>query len=269
MTGAGDGHAGRAGRGTPAGPPVLSVEGVTKDFGPVRAVDDLTLAVAAGERRAVIGPNGAGKTTLFNLIGGQLAPTRGRVRLLGEDVTGWPVHARARAGLARTFQATNLLPELSVRENVLLAVAAHLPAARRSPWRPLGRVAEVADGSEALLADWGLADVADEPVAALAHGQQRVLEVVLALAAEPRILLLDEPTAGLTSAEAQRMVGIVAALPADLTLLIIEHDMDVAFALADTVHVLADGRMLATGSPEEVRRDPDVVAVYLGAVGDA
>ncbi len=258
-----------ASRKAPA-PPAVAVERLSVAFGGLRAVDDVTFDVPAGQRRAIIGPNGAGKTTLFNLIGGQLRPITGVVRLFGDDVTHRRVHQRARAGLARTFQITNLLTELSVWDNVLLAVAARHAPVRRLFWNALSRLDSVTGPAAELLRTWGLWTVRDHRVSELAYGQQRVLEIVLALAAQPRILLLDEPTAGLSKEEAGRMTEVAAALPGELTLLIIEHDMEVAFALADVVQVMAEGVVLATGAPAEIQRNDEVIAAYLGgARGDA
>ena len=246
--------------------PAVETEGLTIDFGGLRAVDEVSLSVPVGRRWAIIGPNGAGKTTLFNLLAGQLKPSRGTVKLFGEDVTGLAPPLRARKGLARTFQITNLLPDLSVHENALLAVAAHNPRARRTLWRPLSRIPAIAGPAEELLRRWELWDLRDRRVAQLAYGQQRVLEIVLALAANPRLLLLDEPTAGLSRRDAALMVEVTASLPSDLTLVLIEHDMEVAFGLASFVQVMSDGAILASGTPEEVQADERVIEAYLGAV---
>ena len=249
----------------PVTPPALETRGLTKTFGGLRAVDDVSVSLPAGQRRAIIGPNGAGKTTLFNLVAGQLRPTHGTVRLFGEDVTALAPPRRARTGLARTFQITNLMADLSVHENALLAVAAQRPRTRWTFWRPLSRIGAVAEPAERLLRTWELWGARDRRVSELAYGQQRVLEIVLALAAEPRLLLLDEPTAGLSRPDAERTVEVARGLPPALTLVIIEHDMDVAFRLGDVVQVMVDGAVLATGEPDEVQRDPEVIAAYLGA----
>ncbi|NUU23869.1 MAG: ABC transporter ATP-binding protein [Streptomycetaceae bacterium] len=241
---------------------------LTMRFGAFRANDDVTLAVPAGERRALIGPNGAGKSTLFNLLAGQLRPTEGTVTLLGRDVTRLPAHRRARLGLARTFQLTDLLDELSVRQNVELTLAAQ-SRARWSFWRPLGSVGTLAARAEEVLATWDLGTVADRPVRELAYGQQRVLEIALAMARDPKVLLLDEPTAGLSPADAHRLTGLVAALPRTITVVMIEHDMDVAFTLSDRVSVLAQGSVIAEGTPDEVSTDNRVLEAYLGEAADA
>jgi branched-chain amino acid transport system ATP-binding protein len=232
-------------------------------FGSFRANDRVTLAVAPGERRAVIGPNGAGKTTLFNLLAGQMRPTSGSVELLGRDVTRAPAHRRARLGLARTFQITNLLTELTTRQNVQLTLAAS-SAASRIFWRTLDSLAALYRRAEDVLAEWDLGDLADIPVRHLAYGQQRVLEIVLAMSRKPAVLLLDEPTAGLARADAERLTSLVAALPRSIAVVLIEHDMSIAFALADRVSVLHQGRVLAEGTPEEISSDRRVLEAYLG-----
>ncbi len=253
----------------------VSTMGLSRAFGGVQAVDDVSLVVPVGETRAVIGPNGAGKTTLFNLLSGHLDPSAGRVLLFGDDVTDRPAHQRSRAGLSRTFQLSNLFGELTTLDNVRLAVAGNDPVARRRFWQPLRTMASVDRQAREVVARFALDDVATTPVAQLAYGQQRVLEIAMAVAGEPRVLLLDEPTAGVARRDAEAITAIVAGLPSDLTVLVVEHDMDVAFALADRVTVLVEGSELVTASPEEVRRDPDVIRAYLGTgasdgeVGDA
>lgn len=242
----------------------LRVEGLRKDYGGVTALLDVSLAVEPGERRAIIGPNGAGKTTLFRLISGQAAPTRGRVYLDGDDVTQLPVHARANRGLGQTFQRNNLFPGLTVIDHLRLA----LQHRRGRAWqmvRPLVSDRALTAEAEARLEALGLHDLRHQPARALAYGQQRALEVALALAAEPRILLLDEPTAGMSPAETAEMIRFIAVLPAGLTLLIVEHDMDVVFTLASRLTVLHNGQVLADGSLAEVRADPRVQSIYLGA----
>ncbi|WP_331772239.1 ABC transporter ATP-binding protein (plasmid) [Embleya sp. NBC_00888] len=241
---------------------------LTMRFGAFRANDDVTLAVPAGERHALIGPNGAGKSTLFNLLAGQLRPTEGRVTLLGRDVTRLPAHRRARLGLARTFQLTDLLDELTVRQNVELTLAAQ-SGAHRVFWRPLGSVGSLAARATAVLEQWDLAASADRPVRELAYGQQRVLEIALAMSREPKVLLLDEPTAGLSPADAHRLTALVAALPRTITVVMIEHDMEVAFTLSDRVSVLQQGRVIAAGTSDQVATDNRVLEAYLGEAADA
>ncbi len=241
----------------------LGLAGVTKAFGGLEAVGGVDLSVRPGERRAIIGPNGAGKTTLFNLISGDLAATSGRITLFGQDVTRLPSHRRAALGLARTFQITTLFPSLSVLENMLLAAQA-LEATKLVFHRPLGAFPHLHARARAVLESVGLAGREGETVRQLSHGEQRQLEVALALAGRPRLLLLDEPTAGLSPAESQMMAALLGRLDPAITILIIEHDMDVAFGLADRVMVLHNGRVVADGSREAVKADPLVAEIYLG-----
>ncbi len=242
----------------------LRVDGLHKHFGGLAALVGVSLDVAAGERRAIIGPNGAGKTTLFNLIAGELPPSRGSIHLDGRDVTRLPVHERANLGLARTYQRNNLFLSLSVFENVRLAVQHHRRAAS-NPFRPASHYAEVHAATEAVLQRLGLTEQCRTPAGNLAYGQQRTLEVALALATEPQVLLLDEPTAGMSSAETGEMVRLIEGLSRSLTLLIVEHDMDVVFSLADRVTVLHYGEVIAEGLPGEVRANPKVREIYLGS----
>jgi branched-chain amino acid transport system ATP-binding protein len=242
----------------------LRLDGVTKDFGGLRAVDDVALSVRPGERRALIGPNGAGKTTLFNLISGSLPVSSGTVRLFGRDVTGTSAHSRAAQGLARTFQITNLFPDLTVQENCVLAVQALTPT-RFAMLRPVGVFTDLHARARATLDSVGLGDVGDTVVKNLSHGEQRQLEIALALAGRPRVLLLDEPTAGLSPAESRLMAGLLARLDPAITVLMIEHDMDIALELSAHVTVLHYGRVIADGSREVIRADPQVREIYLGA----
>ncbi len=242
----------------------VRTEDLTIRFGGLTAVDGVNLEVPKGTRRAIIGPNGAGKTTMFNLIAGQLSPTSGRVFIDGQDVTRMPVQARTRAGVARTFQISNLFGELSVIDNVRLAVAGADPKVRRTFWRPLAGFDHIERRVGELLERWNLRDVADERPSELAYGQQRILELVLATAGAPQLLLLDEPTAGVSKREAEQLVDTVDALPRDLTIILVEHDMDVAFRLSDEVTVMVNGAELITGTPEQVRSDERVIDAYLG-----
>ena len=241
----------------------LRVEGLERRFGGLTALAGVSFTVTPGERRAIIGPNGAGKTTLFNLISGELAPTSGRVYLGGVDVTGLPSHRLAALGLARTFQRNNLFLGLTVRENVRLAVQVRRGLAHRL-WTPADRLADLAVEADVVLDELGLAERADVLARDLSYGEQRQLEVAVALATRPRVLLLDEPTAGMSPAETNAMTRTVAALPREMTLLIIEHDMDVVFALADRITVLHYGEVLADGEPAAVRANPRVAEVYMG-----
>ena len=242
----------------------LRLDGVTKDFGGLRAVDEVALAVRPGERRALIGPNGAGKTTLFNLILGSLPLSSGTVRLFGRDVTHTAAHVRAAHGLARTFQITNLFADLTVLENCLLAVQAQTPT-RFAMLRPVGAFGSLHAQARTTLLSVGLQDVGDAVVKNLSHGEQRQLEMALALAGRPRVLLLDEPTAGLSPAESRLMAGLLARLDPAITVLMIEHDMDIALELSAHVTVLHYGRVIADGSREAIRADPQVREIYLGA----
>jgi branched-chain amino acid transport system ATP-binding protein len=241
----------------------LELSAVSRTFGGLRAVDGVSLGVAAGERRALIGPNGAGKTTLFNLISGELPVTAGRILLFGRDVTHLPSHRRAALGLARTFQITNLFPSLSVLENCLLAVQALTPV-RLAMLRPLAAYPGLAARAREALATVGLADRAHVQVRHLSHGEQRQLEIALALAGRPRVLLLDEPCAGLGPAEREMMAALLQRLDPALTVLIIEHDMDIALEVADRVTVLHYGRVIADGPRDVVKVDPTVREIYLG-----
>jgi branched-chain amino acid transport system ATP-binding protein len=241
----------------------LRVERLTHDFGGLRALDEVSLAVSGGERRVILGPNGAGKTTLFNLVTGLLAPVAGRVHLFERDITSLPPFRRARLGLGRTFQITTLFPRLTVLESVLLAVQG-ADRARFALLRPRSAYRHLGERAEALLAAWDLADRRHVPTRELSYGDQRQVELLLALAGGPRALLLDEPTAGLAAAETAAVVDMIRRFPRDVTVLLIEHDMDVALALADRITVLHQGRVLAEGTREEIRADDRVTRIYLG-----
>ena len=242
---------------------LLRIAGVQRRFGGLRALNGVTLAVGEGERLAVIGPNGAGKTTLFNVIAGELPPTGGEIVFDGQDVTRLRPHQRVQRGLARTFQKNNLFLGLSVFENVRLAVQR-----RRGQGfglvRPAAALRDVTDEALELLGELGLRERQATPARDLSYGEQRQLEVAVALACRPRLLLLDEPTAGMSPVETAHMIELVRRLPREITLLIIEHDMDVVFAIADRIVVLHYGELLAEGPPEVVRNNPEVLAVYLG-----
>jgi len=249
---------------TGSGDFALELRDVSKAFGGLHAVDGVALAVRPGERRALIGPNGAGKTTLFNLISGALPVTSGTITLFGGDVTGMAQHRRAALGLARTFQISNLFPALTVLENCLLAVQA-LTRTRLVMHRPLARDAHLHERARAALATVGLEDRAGAAVKNLSHGEQRQLEIALALAGRPRVLLLDEPTAGLSPAESRLMADLLKRLDSSVTVLMIEHDMDIALDVARNVTVLHYGRVIADGSREEIKENPLVREIYLGA----
>ena len=246
-----------------SGVAALAVTRLSKSFGGLRAVQQIDLSLAPGERHALIGPNGAGKTTLFNLIAGELAPTAGRIALFGQDVTRLPPQRRAALGLARTFQVNTLFPSLTVTENLLLAVQGTLPTKLRLH-RPISSYRDLYDRARAVLESVGLVGAGEVIVRTLSHGEQRQLEVALALASRPRLLLLDEPTAGLSLAESQRLTGLLKGLDRSMSLLVIEHDMDVVFDVAERITVLHDGKVIADGDRDEVKMNPLVAEIYLG-----
>jgi branched-chain amino acid transport system ATP-binding protein len=240
----------------------LVLHGVTRAFGALRAVDDVSLSVAAGQKYAILGSNGAGKTTLFNTITGDFPPTAGRVAFFGEDITGLPPHERIRKGLRRTYQSSLLFRELSVRDNLFLAVRG-VANGRFSFWRPgAGHASQAA--THDLLERARLAHIADERVANLAHGQQRQLEIGMALAGAPRLILFDEPAAGLSPAERRELVALLTSLPAHMSFVLIEHDLDIALRVAERVTVMHNGRVLKTGTPAQIQDDPQVQAIYMG-----
>jgi branched-chain amino acid transport system ATP-binding protein len=242
----------------------LRTEQLRKHYGGLRAVDGVDLEVREGERRAVIGPNGAGKTTLFHLLSGEVPASGGRILLFGRDVTRLPSFRRAALGVGRTYQVTNLFPRLSVLENTLLATLG-LRREKYDPFSPLAKHREPMEDARRLLEEFGLWEERDWPIGSLSYGEQRQLEIILALAGRPRLLLLDEPTAGLSPAETQAVTQLIRGLDSRITVLLIEHDMDVAFQVAQRITVLHFGRVLAEGTVEEVRANPEVQAIYLGS----
>jgi len=243
--------------------PLLRVEGLAKRFGGLLATDDLSFDVAEGEIHAVIGPNGAGKTTLIGQLAGELAPDAGRILFAGRDVTHLPAHARAALGIARSFQVTSIFLDLTVRQNAALAVQARSGHSFRF-WRRADRDAALLGPAEAALVEVGLESRADIAAAALSHGEQRQLEVAMALAMRPTLLLLDEPMAGMGREESVRMVETLLRVRTGRTIVLIEHDMDAVFALADRITVLVYGRAIASGPPDAIRADPEVRRAYLG-----
>ena len=240
----------------------LVLEGVTRAFGALRAIDEVSFTVAAGERRAVLGANGAGKTTLFNAITGDFPPTAGRVLFFGEDITAMPPYERIRRGLRRTYQSSLLFRELTVRDNLFLA-ARGINRGRFSFLRPRAtnptRVA-----TEDLLDRVRLSHIAQEPVSSLSHGQQRQLEIGMALAGAPRLILFDEPAAGLSPGERRELVMLLRALPPHMGFVIIEHDLDIALRVSDRVTIMHNGKVLKHGTPEEIQNDEQVQAIYMG-----
>ena len=242
---------------------LLQVEALDKHFGGLHVTRSVSLTLNAGDRLALIGPNGAGKTTLVNLISGVIAPSAGRVRLGGQDVTAWGQAQRVRAGLARTFQLTTLAPLLPVQRQVEMALFEREGLSGRF-WRSIDGYPALAAEAQALLARLGLGTLAGLATERLAYGQQRLVELALALALRPKVLLLDEPMAGVPQGEGQRLLDALDALPASLAVLIIEHDMDLVFRLASRILVLAEGAVLAEGTPEMIRNHPQVRSAYLG-----
>jgi ABC-type branched-subunit amino acid transport system ATPase component len=242
---------------------VLETRGLVKCFGRFIAINDVSLRVQAGARHALIGPNGAGKTTLINLLTGLLEPATGDVLLKGERVTHLPQHHRVRRGLVRTFQINRLFADLTVLESVLMAVNERLGLGARF-WRSIGAHAEAVDDAAAVLADLRLLDVAHARTRSISYGKQRLLEIALALAVRPQVLLLDEPAAGVPAGESRGLFETIAQLPSDVTVLLIEHDMDLVFRFADRISVLVNGALLAEAEPDAIARDPRVKEVYLG-----
>jgi branched-chain amino acid transport system ATP-binding protein len=243
----------------------IRTEGLSKSFGGLHAVVDVSIAIAPGERRVLIGPNGAGKTTLFHCIAGTYRPSSGRVLLFGEDISDVAEHRRTALGMGRTFQISNICTDLSVRENLTLAVLGN----DRRKWTMARRATsfpDIRDRVEHSLQGIGLAARADELVKFLSYGERRQLELALALNSNPKVLLLDEPCAGLSPSERQSLSRMISALPRDITLLMIEHDIDIALALADRVTVLHRGRVILDGTPGEVKKDAQVREVYFGRV---
>ena len=242
---------------------LLKTAGLSKNFGGLKAVDGVDFALEAGDLRAVIGPNGAGKTTFFNLITGLFPPTSGRIHFRGEDITGFAPHRVSQKGIGRTLQLTSLFSGLTVRENVWIAAQS-----RHRFFNPLvhySKLRDVAEKTREVLRLLGLAEKSDEVVANLSHGDQRLLEIGVALSTSPALLLLDEPTAGLSPRETQEITQTIRALSKGITIVIVEHDMDVIMSVANTITVLDQGRIIAEGSPEAIRGDPRVREAYLGA----
>jgi ABC-type branched-subunit amino acid transport system ATPase component len=246
----------------------LETRGLEKQFGGLNVTRDLSLKVAQGARHALIGPNGAGKTTVINLLTGVLKPNAGRILLEDNDITNLTVHGRVLRGLSRTFQINQLYPDLTPIETIGLAVAERLGRGG-DWWRVMGTRDDVNAEIAENLERFHLTDVMNQPTATLPYGKQRLLEIAVAIATKPRVLLLDEPAAGVPESERHDILAAVARLPRDVTVLLIEHDMDLVFSFADRISVLVNGAMLVEGTPDEVARDSQVKAVYLGEAADA
>jgi branched-chain amino acid transport system ATP-binding protein len=242
---------------------VLETEALCRNFGGLAAVRDVAISVHQGQLHAVIGPNGAGKSTLVNLLSGALKPSSGRIHLMGREITGEPAWRMAHLGVGRSFQRTNILGPLTVLENVRLGVQA-VATRWRQQLRPAASEHVLVERAEAILAQVGLDEFRDRPAATLAHGSQRQLEIALAIAGDPKLLLLDEPLAGMGPEESERMIGLLKGLARDHAILLVEHDMDFVFAVADRMTVMVDGAVLAHGSPDEIRASADVQRAYLG-----
>jgi len=242
---------------------LLEIRNLCKSFGALRATDGVDLEVQEGETLAVIGPNGAGKTTLIGQLAGNLRPDAGRIRFAGEDVTGLSAPRRARKGFARSFQITSIFPEFTALENVALAIQAHQGHSFRF-WRPAMKDPALLEPARRVLADVGLQDKVNAVAANMSHGEHRQLEVAMALATKPRLLLLDEPMAGMGIDESQRMIGLLGTLKRRQTMILVEHDMDAVFRLADRIAVLVYGRVIASGAPDEIRTNDEVRKAYLG-----
>jgi branched-chain amino acid transport system ATP-binding protein len=246
--------------------PLIRTESLTKAFGALTAVNGVTLEVERGSLHSVIGPNGAGKTTFFNLLTGQLTPTSGRIIFDGRDIAGTPPHDIAHLGIARSFQRTSIFPTLSILDNVWLAAFARHDSWRGIAWRRADRYPELTDKALAALKDVGLDAKAQRPAREISHGEQRQLELAIALAASPRLLLLDEPAAGLSPDETQKMVALVRRLKGRYTIILIEHKIDVVMTMSDRISVMHFGSVIAEGAPGEIQRNADVRRAYLGGV---
>ncbi len=242
--------------------PVLEIKGLSKSFGALRAVSDVSLDLLQGELHAVIGPNGAGKTTFLNLLSGEMAPSAGRIRFKGTDVTGWPPDALARAGLGRTFQHSSVMQSFSIFENVRLAAQARSPAAFRI-FSSADRLWDTSQRAVEAISAVGITN-AGRPAAEASHGERRQLEISMLLATAAEVMLLDEPTSGMGRAETLELIPLLQKLKGSKSILLVEHDLNAVFTLADRITVLVYGKVLATGTPEDVRRNPEVRAAYLG-----
>jgi branched-chain amino acid transport system ATP-binding protein len=245
---------------------LLETQSLTKSFGALRAVNDVSLSIEAGSLHSIIGPNGAGKTTLFNLLTGTFPPTSGRIVLDGRDITGTPAARVAHLGLARSYQRTTVFPAFSLLDNVWVAAFATGKSWRGLLWRKTGRFPEVGERARQALADVGLLAKADIPAREISHGEQRQLELAIALAAAPRVLLLDEPAAGLSPDETRKMVSLVRTLKGRYTIVLIEHKIDIIMSVSDRISVMHFGSLIAEGTPQEIQKNAEVRRAYLGGV---
>ena len=248
-------------------PPCMVLKDLTKEFGGLTAVDHVNLDIAPGERHVIIGPNGAGKTTVFNLICGDLKPTNGQILLFGQDVTHLPTHKRIAQGISRTFQINKLFPKLTVLQNVLLA-AQGLEKTKYVMYRPITSYKHLHEKTEEILRQFEMWERRDDLIETLSYGEQRQIEICLALIENPRLLLLDEPTAGLSRAETMAFTSILNKLDAEITILLIEHDMDVAFEFAENITVLQLGALVVSGTKDEIKANKKVQEIYLGTQND-
>jgi branched-chain amino acid transport system ATP-binding protein len=245
---------------------ILETESLTKSFGALTAVSDVSLSIEASTLHSIIGPNGAGKTTLFNLLTGTFPPTSGRILLDGRDITGTPAERVAHLGLARSYQRTTVFPAFSLLDNVWVAAFATGKSWQGLLWRKAERYPEVTERARQALADVGLLAKADVPAREISHGEQRQLELAIALAAAPRVLLLDEPAAGLSPDETRKMVSLVRTLKGRYTIVLIEHKIDIIMSVSDRISVMHFGSLIAEGTPQEIQRNPEVRRAYLGGV---
>ena len=245
---------------------ILETKNLSKSFGALTAVNDVSLGIEAGALHSIIGPNGAGKTTLFNLLTGQFPPSSGRILLDGKDISGTKAHRIAHLGLARSFQRTNVFPAFSLLDNVWVAAFACGPSWKGLLWKKTNDYPEVTERARQALSDVGLSNKSNQLAREISHGEQRQLELAIALAAAPRVLLLDEPAAGLSPEESRKMVALVRSLKGRYTIVLIEHKMDIIMSVSDRVSVMHFGALIAEGTPAEIQRNPEVRRAYLGGV---
>ena len=244
---------------------ILSLNGIAKQFGGLKVIEDITMNVAVGEKVGLIGPNGAGKTTLFNMIAGDLEPSGGEISYFGKNINKSTNYKRTQSGIVRTFQKNNLMTGLSVKENLLL-VLQRMRKEHNQWWKPATKknYSDLFQEADDFLTQWGLIEYSHKTVQDLSYGVQRQIEIVLAVAGEPKLLLLDEPTAGMSQLETDQIIGLINKLPADVTIIMIEHDIEVLFGNMDRVIVLHSGKLICDGKPEDVRNDPEVKEIYMG-----